>query len=252
MSDREATEVAQHGEVLRWSSESEGEGEETTKAPKDTPESEEPTELGVVWKPLVIKETQYDDVEELFDNGISNINDLGKRYVVEARVERSLVDHDKQPAIGATAASPSCSEFEAFLESRSAAASVSDASVSVGVPKKISQTDAYWNNVLELNKERLAANAVDSFVPVDAIMFDITSDDDDVPIVATLASTKNNLSLLVDVATHSVASPTIRKKSQPKVCDRSSNYKIKTSTNPVPTLSPIGQDGATTRIFASN
>jgi hypothetical protein len=29
MSDREATECAQHGEVLRWSSESEGEVEET-------------------------------------------------------------------------------------------------------------------------------------------------------------------------------------------------------------------------------
>jgi hypothetical protein len=48
MSYREATEVAEHGEVLRWSSESEGEGEETTKAPKYTPESEEPTELGLV------------------------------------------------------------------------------------------------------------------------------------------------------------------------------------------------------------
>ena len=83
--------------------------------------------------------------------------------------------------------------------------------------KKISKTDAYWNNVLELEKQRLAANAVDSFVPVDAIMFDISSDDDDVPIVATLTANKTNLSLLVDVATQSVSSPTIRKKSQTKV-----------------------------------
>jgi hypothetical protein len=83
--------------------------------------------------------------------------------------------------------------------------------------KKISKTDAYWYNVLELEKQRLAVNAVDSFVPVDAIMFDISSDGDDVPIVARLTPKKNNLSLLVDVATHSVASTTIRKKSQPKV-----------------------------------
>jgi hypothetical protein len=223
MSYREANEVAEHGEVLRWSSEREGEGEETTKAHKYTPESEEATELGLVWKPLVIEETQYNDIEELIDNGIPNINDRGKRYVIEARVDSSLVEHDKQPAIGATAASPSCSDFEAFLESKSVSAIASEGSVSGGGHKKISKTDAYWNNVLEVEKQRFAAKAVDSFVPVDAIMLDISSDDDDVPIVATLTSNKNNLSLLVDVATHSVSSPTIRQKSQPKVCHWKSN-----------------------------
>jgi hypothetical protein len=62
MSYREALETSTYGEVLRWSSESEGEVEETApktnKAQKDTTDSEEATELGVVWKPIIVKETQ--------------------------------------------------------------------------------------------------------------------------------------------------------------------------------------------------
>ncbi len=154
-------------------------------------------ELGHVWKPVVIKETQFDNIEEV--------------------VDCSLVEADTHPGIGATAASPSCSEFEAFLDSKSVWANASAPSVSVGVSKQISKTDAYWNNVLELEKQRFAADAVESLVPVDAMMLDISSDDDDVPIVATLTANKSNLSLLVDVATQSVSSPTIRKKSQTKV-----------------------------------
>ena len=149
-------------------------------------------------KPVVIKETQFDNIE--------------------AVVDCSFVEATTHPSIGATAASPSCSEFEAFLDSKSVSANASAASVSVGGSKKISKTDGYWNNVLELEKQRLAADdAVESLVPVDAIMLDISSDDDDVPIVATLPANKSNLSLLVDVATQSVSSPTIRKKSQTKV-----------------------------------
>jgi hypothetical protein len=54
----------------------------------------------------------------LIDNGIPDINDHGKQYAIEARAERSLIVHDKQRAIASTAASPSCSEFEAFLEQK--------------------------------------------------------------------------------------------------------------------------------------
>ncbi len=36
---------------------------------KDTTDSEEATELGVVWQPYVIKETQYSDFDEVIDNG---------------------------------------------------------------------------------------------------------------------------------------------------------------------------------------
>ncbi len=97
------------------------------------------------------------------------------------------------------------------------------ASVSGAAPKNISKTDAYWNNVLEAEKQRLAYNTVERLVPVDEIMLDESSEDDDVPIVDTLTSKKSNLSLLVEVATHPVSSPTIRKKKQPKVCNRNPN-----------------------------
>jgi hypothetical protein len=86
---------------------------------KDTTDSEEPA-LGGVWQPYVIKETQYSDVEEIIDNGKCAQN--GQRFVVEANSERSPLTHPTQPAIASNAASPSCSEFEAFLDKASAAA----------------------------------------------------------------------------------------------------------------------------------
>ncbi len=45
MSEREADEVARHGEVLRWSSDS-----DEDKAKDNASDSEEPTEFGVVWE----------------------------------------------------------------------------------------------------------------------------------------------------------------------------------------------------------
>jgi hypothetical protein len=98
---------------------------------QNTSESEEPTESGLVWEPVIIKETQYNENEELNEN------------VIGAPVDRSLVVHDKQPAILSTAASPSCSEFEAFLESKSVPAIASEACVSGGAHKNNSKTDAY-------------------------------------------------------------------------------------------------------------
>ncbi len=98
---------------------------------QNTSESEESTELGLVWEPVIIKETQYNENEELNEN------------VIGAPVDRSLVVHDKQPAILSTAASPSCSEFEAFLESKSVPAIASEACVSGGAHKNKTKTDAY-------------------------------------------------------------------------------------------------------------
>jgi hypothetical protein len=60
---REALETAEHGEPLRWSSESEGEVEEaqdkTNAAQQHTIDIEEATALGLVYEPWIIKETQY-------------------------------------------------------------------------------------------------------------------------------------------------------------------------------------------------
>jgi hypothetical protein len=61
MSERESTEMAQHGEVLRWSTDS-GEDEypqtRVQTVEEDRPDSEEPTEFGVVWERFVIRETE--------------------------------------------------------------------------------------------------------------------------------------------------------------------------------------------------
>jgi hypothetical protein len=150
------------------------------KATKHTSDSEEPTEQGLEWRALIIKETQYTDTEDVIDNGVPDINDRGKHYAIEARVERSSAICETQPAIVSTAASPSCSKFEAFLATKSVSASVSEASVSARGHRKISNTDAFWDNVLESEKRRLASNAVDRLVPVDNMMLDNKSDDDDV------------------------------------------------------------------------
>ena len=191
----------------------------TNEAQKDTTDSEDATELGVVWKPMVIKETQYSDFDDITDNG--NCEQHGQRFTIEANFERSpLKIHDK-PAVASNAASPSCSEFEAFLDK---------ASASAVVPKKISKNDAYWENVLEAEKKRLGFDIGARTISVNDMMVGDDSDDDNVPIVATLQRKdddvaivatlqrkQDNLSLLANAATESISSPSLRKKKKPKV-----------------------------------
>ncbi len=59
MSEREADEVARHGEVLRWSSDSDDE-----KTKDSVSDSEDPTELGVVWERV-----QHHEAVQLHNNG---------------------------------------------------------------------------------------------------------------------------------------------------------------------------------------
>jgi hypothetical protein len=185
MSYKEALEMSKHGEVLRWSSKNEGEVEETktktNEAQKDTTDNEEPTELGVVWQPYIIKETQYNDVEEIIGNGKCERN--GQRFSIEANVELSPVTrHEKRTAIATNAASPSCSEFEAFLDK---------ASASVVAQRPSSKNDAYWENVLEGEKQRLAMDIEARTISVDDIMLGDESADDNLPIAATLPGKKS-------------------------------------------------------------
>jgi hypothetical protein len=56
MSEREANECSEHGEVLRWSTDSSE--DEYPQLPCETEESEEPTEFGVAWERFVIRETE--------------------------------------------------------------------------------------------------------------------------------------------------------------------------------------------------
>jgi hypothetical protein len=138
---------------------------------KASPTRQSPRQQGK--QPLIIKETQYTDVEEVIDNGVPDIDDRGKQYAIEARLERSPIVHSKHPPIVSTQTTPSCSDFEAWLESKSVSASASDVNGS--------------------------------------------DDDDNIPIAATLAAKKSNLSLLVDAATQVASSPPLRKKKTPKV-----------------------------------
>jgi hypothetical protein len=146
-------------------------------------------------------------MEEMIDNGKHDQNDKGKRFSIAARAE-PFEQHPKELANSSNVASPSCSEFEAFLEK---------ASSSTLVLKRISKTDAYWENVLEGEKRRLAVVNEARMISVDDIMLGDESDDDNVPIVATLAPKKSNLALLVDVATLPNSSSTIRLKKTSKV-----------------------------------
>jgi hypothetical protein len=181
------------------------------------PDSEEAaTELGLVW-PLIIKETQYSDIEKIMDNGERNIH--GQIISIEANSERSPVRHHHDAPFPSSTASPNCSEFEAFLDKAKAATMAAN---------KMSKTDAYWENVLQGEKQRLAAVNKARTISVDEILFGESStvadsvqqdesDDDNIPIVATLGTHKSNLALLVDVATLPNSPSILKKKKTPKV-----------------------------------
>ena len=165
------------------------------------PESEESaTELGLVW-PLIIKETQHTDIEKIRDNSEEYIH--GQIISIEANYERSPVRHQEEAPILSNTASPNCSEFESFLDKAKSATMAAN---------KMSKTDAYWENVLEGEKGRLAGVNEARTISVEDILLGEAStvadsvqqdesDDDNIPIVATLGTQKSNLALLVDVAT---------------------------------------------------
>jgi hypothetical protein len=108
MSQREeANECAEHGEVLRWSTDS-GEDEypqvTVETVDKAASDSEEPTEFGVVWERFVIRETQ--DVLELPSTGglqITSRNDdsVGIRNItaVSPSLATKITTEDESPIL---------------------------------------------------------------------------------------------------------------------------------------------------------
>jgi hypothetical protein len=127
MSYRESLEVAEHGEVLRWSTDSGSEGgidlineDKTYSGKQDTADSEGPTEL--VCERWVIKETQEADIiqsdnESEAKTDRDELNGNGERWSFEARqMDRSVVAHSNEAPLTTTIASPNITEFEAFLE----------------------------------------------------------------------------------------------------------------------------------------
>ena len=116
LSYREAIEMAEHGEVLRYSTDSGSEGGVDF---NNVGDSEGETEL--VCRSWVVKETQEADImqsdnESEAKTDRDELNGNGERWSIEARTDRSPVAHSSQSPSTTTAASPNITEFEAFLE----------------------------------------------------------------------------------------------------------------------------------------
>ncbi len=116
MSEREANECAQHGEVLRWSTDS-GE-DEYPQLQQEEVESEEPTEFGVVCERFVIRETQHMDGALSRTGGVITTATNDTIGICDSNEDSVL----QAPQIGMEQTSPCLSEYESegYLERRKA------------------------------------------------------------------------------------------------------------------------------------
>ena len=109
MSQREADECARHGEVLRWSSDSDE--DEVSKAKKRTvhldSDSEEPTEFGVVWE-RYDENNKKDGSTKPVEILIESEEDTSNSWSSAESPSRS---NDKNKAPPSAACSPHLSEF---------------------------------------------------------------------------------------------------------------------------------------------
>jgi hypothetical protein len=212
MSEREADECAQFGEVQRWSTDSEEDG-----APEVEGESEEPTEFGVVWEHYIIKETEEAEMDPIGGDMARQINEPhtdgivcnGEQWMVAARMERTESGSANLRNATSQVPSPSLSDFEAYLgdlESERSNFSKDATTAAVGENAVIkaknhrSSNDGFWENVLQKEKERLEDDLRANMVPVDDIMPRAIIDEDDVPIVSTLRGTHSKLGMLASMA----------------------------------------------------
>ena len=114
MSEREANKCARHGEVLRWSSDSD---ENEDKKGKNTTvnvdsDSEEPTEFGVVWE-------RYDEInkQDGSTKQVEVVIDIeDDKPKASSTAESPSRGNGKDVAPPSAASSPHLSEFEALLE----------------------------------------------------------------------------------------------------------------------------------------
>ncbi len=226
MSDREATEVAQHGEVLRWSSDSEGEDEggasKTDCNVADEVESEEPTEFGVIWERFVIPETEACDIERTGDESDEKterdeVHGNGSHWTIEARKERVAVVLEDDLKTSSTTASPCMQDFESFLERKSQdnIDSVAQEAAMARKPKTMSNNE-FWQGVLESEQQRLSKDLESRSVAVEEILLGVDSEEDaedNIPIVSQLPK---NLAMLAALAAVPSPSPKPRKKKVPK------------------------------------
>jgi hypothetical protein len=180
MSYREASEMSEHGEVLRYSTDS---GSEGGVALNDLADSEGPTEL--VCTRWVVKETQEADIIHS-DNESGSKTDRdefdgnGERWSFEARSDRSPVAHSSQDPMKKTTASPNILEFETYLEYGFAPRQPLEnvATLATGTGKKKSKNDEFWEGVLASEKLRLQKLSDTTLRSVDAMMVGSSSDED--------------------------------------------------------------------------
>ena len=180
MSYREASEMAEHGEVLRYSTDSGSEGGVDL---KDVADSEGPTEL--VCTRWVVKETQEADmIHSDNDSGAKTDRDVcdgnGARWTFEARSERSPVAHSSQDPSKIATASPNILEFETFLENSLAPQQPLESvdALATGTRNKKSKNDEYWEGVLAREKLRLQQSCDNTLTSVSAMMVGPSSDED--------------------------------------------------------------------------
>ena len=184
LSYREAIEMAEHGEVLRYSTDSGSEGGVDL---NDVVDSEGETQL--VCSRWVVKETQEADIVES-DNDSEAKTDRdelkgnGERWNFEARIDRSPVAHSSEEPFTTTAASPNLPEFEAFLDKAAAPQreppieELRRAARERAKELLVSKNDAYWEGVLQSEKEKLQKIQEQGLTSVDAMMVGCSSDED--------------------------------------------------------------------------
>ena len=136
--------------------------------------------------------------------------ELGKQCTIEARKEGAVsVDGVTETQVLPQVPSPSLSDFVAFLENletKHSFFSKDSTTQTMGPiavpPAKTSRsaTDEYWENILQREIERQANDLRFTMVPVEDIMLDASSDEDDVPIVNTINRGTTNLGMLATVA----------------------------------------------------
>ena len=143
-------------------------------------DSEDETQL--VCSRWVVKETQEADMVQSDNDSEAKtdqdeMNGNGERWHFEARRDRSPVAHSSDDIFNTTAASPNVAEFEAFLE-RDKAAEREPVIMCVPTGKNLSKTDAYWEGVLQSEKQRMQQTSDEVLTSVDAMMVGSSSDDD--------------------------------------------------------------------------
>jgi hypothetical protein len=150
-------------------------------------ESEEPTELGLVWGRVVVKETQAVEVDQ-------TEKDRSGSQCTTAKVNDPTHESSKVQ-------SPCLSEFEDFLDQCDARRKW-EAEQREALPLLTSRQrmDAFWESILQNEKRRLAEDTLAPMINVEDICLNEFSDDDDVPIVDTLPQKTKNLSLLANAA----------------------------------------------------